>query len=87
MCPAKHAQSWGSPQERKGWVGGGYTKLNNSRKSTEQGLNFPLCCLRFFNRDPNSNSEMKRNQCCCEIHPDGYKLGEPEDDRMANPLW
>lgn len=52
MCPAKHAQSWGSLQERKGWVGGGYTKLNNSRKSTEQGLNFPLLLFEIFQPRP-----------------------------------
>lgn len=52
MCPAKHAQSWGSLQERKGWVGGGYTKLNNSHKSTEQGLNFPLLLFEIFQPRP-----------------------------------
>lgn len=62
MCPVKHAQSWGVSSGTKRVGGRGYTKLNNSRKSTEQGLNFPFCCSRFFNQDLKITTKMKRQE-------------------------
>lgn len=57
--PSEACTKLGVSSGTKGMGGRGYTKLNNSHKSTEQGLNFPFCCSRFFNQDPKSSTKMK----------------------------
>lgn len=42
--------------------GRGYTKLYNSHKSTEQGLNFPFCGSKFFIEDLKITTKMKKQQ-------------------------
>lgn len=83
----KHAQSWGVFSGMKRVGGRGYTKLDNSHKSTEQGLNFPLCCSIFFIDDLKITTKMKSQQSCEVPQNDNNRVGfKLENHHMTNPL-
>lgn len=65
---------------------GGNTKLNNSHKSTEHGLNFSCICWEIFFKHALTINTKNQIAGVVQIFSKGERAYGAEKDCMTNPL-